>query len=517
MRAGATMKPVALWMSCLLALSGLANGLELTASEAAGKRLYREGLSAQAVEITARVGPSGMLVPAQAVPCANCHGADGRGRPEGGVRPPDITWRRLSSPYGLSFNGRDYPAYTDAAVARAVSEGRDPAGNPLDPAMPRFVLTLRDQENLTAYLKRLEDDRDPGLEPQRLRLGTLLPRQGPLAELGNTVAAVLGASIEQINRAGGIHGRSLELVSLDPGNDKESARAALRSLIDSKQVFALISPLVPALDDEMAGLLEQAQMPLVGSLSLFGAAADSGQIFEPLPGLREQMLALARYASGTLQLQAGPSVIVHPANETQAALARNLAQGLRGQGFTDVTTLAYGTDNLQALQYAQAVFYLGPAGDFVELARRLDKAGQSPWLFAASTQVAGEVLQIPQVFSERMFLAYPFVPEDWTSAGRAALSALRQRSGLGGQHAVLQVGAYCSVLLLSEGLKRAGRDVSRQSLIEAVESLHDFDTGLTPQMSFGPGKRLGLSGAHIVRVQLPEQRFYSMGPFIRVP
>jgi ABC-type branched-subunit amino acid transport system substrate-binding protein len=511
------MKPIALWMSCLLALSGLANGLELTASEAAGKRLYREGLSAQAVEISARVGASDMLIPAQAVPCANCHGADGRGRPEGGVRPPDITWRRLTTPHGQSANGREHPAYTAAAFARAVAEGRDPAGNKLDPAMPRFVLTLLDQANLTAYLKRLEDDRDPGLQPQRLRLGTLLPRQGPLAELGITVASVLSASIEQINQAGGIHGRTLELVGLDPGADKESARAALHRLIDIEQVFALIAPLAPALDDEMPALLEQAQVPLVGSLSLFGASAGSGQIFEPLPGLREQVLALARYAAGTLQLQTDKTVIVHPGDGAQAALAANVAASLRGQGWTQVSSVAQGADNLAALQNARAMFYIGQANGFVALAAQLEKAGLTPYLFAASTQVAGEVLQVPEAFSERLFLAYPFVPEDWTESGRAALSALRQRSGLGGQHAVLQVGAYCSVLLLSEGLKRAGRDVSRQSLIEAVESVHDFDTGLTPPLNFGPGKRLGLSGAHIVRVQLPEQRFYSMGPFIRVP
>ncbi|UVJ46113.1 ABC transporter substrate-binding protein [Pseudomonas sp. LS1212] len=511
------MKPIALWMTGLLALSGLAHGLQLSDSEAAGKRLYREGLSALAVELSARVGASDMLVPAQAVPCANCHGADGRGRPEGGVRPPDITWRRLSTPYGQSVNGRQYPAYTEAAIARAVAEGRDPAGNRLDPAMPRFVLTLRDQANLTAYLKRLEDDSDPGLQARHLRLGTLLPRQGPQAELGNTVASVLNASIEQINQAGGIHGRSLELVSVDPGADKESARAALNTLINGEQVFALIAPLAPALDEEMAGLLEQAQVPLVGSLSLFGVSQNSRQIFEPLPGLREQVLALARYAAGALQLATTDTVIVHPADDTQSALADNLAERLRGQGWTRVREVAYSADSLQALQGAQAVFYLGQASEFATLAGQLERAGLNPYLFAASTQVASQVLQVPLAFSERLFLAFPFVPQDWTAAGRAALTELRQRSGLGGQHAVLQVGAYCSVLLLSEGLKRAGRDVSRQRLIDALESLHDFDTGLTPQLNFGPGKRLGLSGGHIVRVELPEQRFDSMGAFIEVP
>jgi ABC-type branched-subunit amino acid transport system substrate-binding protein len=127
--------------------------------------------------------------------------------------------------------------------------------------------------------------------------------------------------------------------------------------------------------------------------------------------------------------------------------------------------------------------------------------------------VAGDLLQVPSGFSRRVFLAYPFVPSDWTVAGRLALTQVRANQGLGGQHAVLQVGAYSSMLLLSEGLKQAGRDTSREKLVDALEGLHDFDTGLTPLISFGPGRRLGLSGAHVVTVDLPDQRFYLVAPY----
>ena len=48
---------------------------------------------------------------------------------------------------------------------------------------------------------------------------------------------------------------------------------------------------------------------------------------------------------------------------------------------------------------------------------------------------------------------------------------------------------------------------------EVLEGLHDFDTGLTPRLSFGPGRRLGLNGAHIVTVDLPDQRFYLVAPY----
>jgi ABC-type branched-subunit amino acid transport system substrate-binding protein len=495
-------------------ISCATHALTLTPSESAGKRLYREGVSASGEPIVARVGASGMLLPASSLPCANCHGNDGLGRPEGGVRPPDLTWSRLTSTYGQQhINGRAYPAYTEGTLARAIQEGRDPGNNRLDPAMPRFVLSMSDQRNLTAYLKRLADERDPGLSPDSLHLGTLLPSTGPLSEEGATVAAVLRGSVARINETGGIHGRQLRLTILDPGPDRASAEQALDQLIDQEQVFALIAPLVPALDNELAPRLEQAGVPLIGPLSLQGSARLSRQIFEPLPGLREQMIALANYAAASLRVLQGPTLIAYPDEPAQRLAAEKLAQYLQDNAWQKVRLQPYASSQDELPLGSRSVFYMGSSGGFSQLAERLQTAGQVPYLFAASNQVAGDLLQVPSGFSRRVFLAYPFVPSDWTIAGRQALTQLRERQKLGGEHAVLQVGAVSSMMLLSEGMKQAGRDASREKLITALEGLHDFDTGLTPLISFGPGRRLGLSGAHIVTVDLPDQRFYLVAPY----
>jgi ABC-type branched-subunit amino acid transport system substrate-binding protein len=501
----------------LLLLGGIslaAHALPLSPSESAGKRLYREGLSGSGEPIMARVGAADMLLPATSLPCANCHGADGLGRPEGGVRPPDLSWSRLTSQYGQQqINGRSYPAYTEGTVARAIQEGRDAGNNRLDPAMPRFVLSMNDQRNLTAYLKRLADDRDPGLTPDSLHLGTLLPSQGPLAEEGATVAAVLNGSVARINQAGGIHGRQLRLTILDPGTDRASAEQALDRLIEQEQVFALIAPLAPALGSDLAARLERAAIPLIGPLSLLGSAQSSRQIFEPLPGLREQLIALADYATDSLRVLQGPTLITYPDEPSQRLAAQNLGQYLQDHAWQKVTLKAYDSAQDELPLGSRSVFYLGSGGGFSRLAERLQTAGQVPYLFAASNQVAGDLFQVPSGFSRRVFLAYPFVPSDWTLAGRLALTQLREHEGLGGEHAVLQVGAFSSMLLLSEGMKQAGRDASREKLINALEGLHDFDTGLTPLISFGPGRRLGLNGAHIVTVDLPDQRFYLVAPY----
>jgi ABC-type branched-subunit amino acid transport system substrate-binding protein len=462
----------------------------------------------------ARVGAADILLPATSLPCANCHGADGLGRPEGGVRPPDLSWSRLTSTYGQQhINGRAYPAYTEDTLARAIQEGRDPGNNRLDPAMPRFVLSMNDQRNLTAYLKRVGEDRDPGLTADSLHLGTLLPSQGPLSEEGATVAAVLQGSVARINEAGGIHGRQLRLTIVDPGPDRASAEQALDQLIEQEQVFALIAPLAPALDSDLAARLERAGIPLIGPLSLLGTAQASRQIFEPLPGLHEQLIALADYATVNLRVLQGPTLITYPDEPSQRLAAQSLGQYLQDHAWQKVSLKVYDSAQDELPLGSRSVFYLGSGGGFSRLAERLQAAGQVPYLFAASNQVAGDLLQVPSEFSRRVFLAYPFVPSDWTLAGRMALTQLRERQGLGGQHAMLQVGAFSSMLLFSEGMKQAGRDASREKLISALEGLHDFDTGLTPLISFGPGRRLGLRGAHIVTVDLPDQRFYLVAPY----
>lgn len=490
----------------MLIVSNLALALDLSPTELAGKRLYREGLSSSDAQVSARVGAADMLVPASVVPCGSCHGADGLGRAEGGVRPPALSWQRLALGQGLrSTNGRAYPAYTEASLARAIQEGRDPAGNQLDPAMPRFVLSMGDQRNLTAYLKRLADERDPGVDEKTLRLGTLLPSDGALAPSARVVAAVLEDRIGQLNRQGGIHGRQLQLVKVDPGPDLASAERALTFLLEQEQVFALITPLAPVLEPTLAGRLEQARVPLIGAAPVLTRSA---QIFDPLPGLDEQLLSLAEYARANLTLEQSSVRIVY-ADPAQASLAQHLEQELQRRGWPEVKAQPL----METATEAQAVFYLGQAEGFSRLAGQLQQAGRTPYLFAAANQVASQLPQVPEAWSRRVFLAYPFVPGDWTPTGRQALSEMRVRQGLDGRQGVLQVSTWCAMQLLGDALKQSGRDVSREKLIQALEGMHDVETGLTPPLNFGPGRRQGLAGAHVVTLEMPGPVFYPVAPY----
>ncbi|MDF3935213.1 cytochrome c/ABC transporter substrate-binding protein [Pseudomonas citronellolis] len=480
-----------------------------------GRLIYREGRSPSGAQISARVGAGDLLMEGDALPCASCHGPDGRGRAEGGIRPPDITWQRLLTAYGQEVNGRRYPAYDAASVARAIREGRDPAGNRLDPAMPRFALSSRDMDSLLGYLQQLEKEHDPGIAEDSLRLGSLLPLSGPLADLGRTLGGVLEGAVATINANGGIHGRRLQLLLADAGPDRDSALRGLRRLLDQEQVFGLLTSLAPALDGELDAELQRRGVPLIGALPL-GASPSGPLVFQPLPGLGEQLLALARYAADGLQLGAQESWLVYPQND--AALAQRLARRLGGEGWSRLRLHPYGPglDLTPAGVAPHSVFYLGGGAPFSQLVGDFQREGEAPYLFAVAGQVAGSTGELPTAFDGQLFLSFPFVPGDWTAAGTAGLQAARQLRGLDGRHALLQVSAYCSVQLLAEGLKRSGRNLSREGLVQALEGIDGFATGLTPPLGFGPGRRVGSSGAHIVKVELPQRRFHGVGPYVRL-
>ena len=113
-----------------LLVTPLLQAAELTPQEMRGKRIYAEGESVAGTPLTALVARGSSPLPASIVPCGGCHGADGRGRPEGGVVPPDITWSSLTGSYGHEHDfGRSHQAFDDASFARAVVKGLDPAGN----------------------------------------------------------------------------------------------------------------------------------------------------------------------------------------------------------------------------------------------------------------------------------------------------------------------------------------------------------------------------------------------------
>ncbi|MBX9871128.1 MAG: ABC transporter substrate-binding protein [Burkholderiaceae bacterium] len=100
-----------------------------------------------------------------------------------------------------------------------------------------------------------------GPEPT-LRIGLLAGLSGSVADLGEAGRAGAQLAVEQANAEGGVHGRQLELLPRDDGQDPEQARAALAAF-ERDRVLAIIGPMTSAMAEAVLPASARADLPLV--------------------------------------------------------------------------------------------------------------------------------------------------------------------------------------------------------------------------------------------------------------
>jgi len=488
-----------------LLAAALASGLAAPAAPPAGdarrgRQIYLRGAGSSG-DVLASLGDGATEVPASVLPCASCHGHDGEGRPEGGVAPSAITWERLTKPYGTEQEGgRSHPPYNEESLARAITEGLDPAGNRLQVAMPRYRMSRADLADLIAFLHRLGRDTDPGVGEGQLVLGTFVPRQGPQAAIGETMRAVLAAQLERVNSVGGVYGRRLELRVLRP----EQGAAALEG------IFALVGGLPGAQGMDLAALAEEHEVPLVAPVILDPQpSSPPGRfVFYLLSGLREQALALASFAGQTIPTRELRALIVHPDLPRARELAKALEQRGKDSGWAEVKAYGYGAGSLRPKLLAtagqrsgcNAVFFLGSADEakvFVRAAARLRFA---PHVFVEGSLAGRGIVDLPREFAGPVYVAFPARPLPPASEERRELEHLVAPLGLPAEHEAFQAWAYTAGRILLEALHSAGSRLDRERFVSALEGLYDFDAGAPAPIRFGPERRVGAAGATVAQV-----------------
>ncbi|HEX2255111.1 MAG TPA: ABC transporter substrate-binding protein [Afifellaceae bacterium] len=466
-----------------------------------GAEIYHKGEGGSERPVLATIGGADVRLPGTALPCAGCHGADGFGRPEGGIAPVPLTWDHLTKPYGHRHSsGRDHPAFSEATLRRAIAHGIDPAGNRLDPAMPRFDMADEDFAALTAFLKTLGTKQARGVTAATITLGILVAGEGRLGEAGDAAAAMVRAYLKEINAQAGIYGRAVTLRSERPVNDPAAALAALDRLID-EPVFALVVAVPPGLQAAVAERAEAAAVPTFHFWPPVAAVRPDRQRygFYLLGGLKQEVETLVRFAEESVTPdRRRAALVVAPDRDDPVveAVTSRWPEAVRVPPPASVEEARRFARRLRA-EGADVLFILARDDGVARLLAAAAEEGWPPTVLAPGS-LAGEALRSPAPsFEGKVFIAFPLGQTDLNQEHVARLAALRADAGA--RHAFAEAAAYATVSLLLEALRLAGRELSRDALIASVETLHRFRTGVVPPLSFGPNRRIGAAEPRIVR------------------
>lgn len=478
---------------------------EESEAEAVGRRIYHEGDSGRG--ITAVLGEGGTEVPAAVLPCASCHGSDGIGRPEGGLRPSDITWPALERP-GIRRDRAPRPPYEERSLIRAITMGLDSDGLPLHSAMPRYRLTREEAEALVAYLRLLGSEETPGISETAVRLGVLLPPGEAAESRREAIRGVLASAARRGGVRGQIFGRRLDLRFLAPEGLPAERLDRIRELLAVEEPFALLAPYAVGIEDLLSNLLAETGIPAIGPFSAEPPMAEPPvpEVFYILPGLQHQARALVRFAEALEPRGAETVAVVLAVEDARAErLARAISED-RGVG-SAVRRISVAEGAVGLEEAAERLLDLRPDAVLILLPRSRGEAlvqrlhGQTEGLillFVGPLNAGESSRQSPGPVPFRRFVAWPTLPRDTRPEAWASYQELVAGEAWSRNHRAAQLSALAAFELAQEALRRAGRRLNRERLIEALEGMYQHETGYSPAVTFHPNRRVGALGAWVI-------------------
>jgi ABC-type branched-subunit amino acid transport system substrate-binding protein len=322
-----------------------------------------------------------------------------------------------------------------------------------------------------------------GVTPERILLGQSVALTGPAAQLGIQMRNGVKAYLDHVNRQGGVHGRKIELLTLDDGYEPARTVPNTRKLIDEHKVFGLIGYVGTPTSVPAIPVFTQAKVPFVGPFT--GAEAlrvpFNRYIFHVRASYYDETDKIVEQVVST----GGRNIAVFYQDDAygQAGLKGvELAMAKRNLKISALGTVERNTVKVEAAVRTiraaapDAVVMISAYSSCAEFIRQMRRAGSASTFynvsFVGSKALAdalgkeGGGVAVSQVVPFPWARGVPVVKEYQLVAAKAGSP----------DYNFSAIEGYLVAKVFVEGLRRAGRDLTREKFIDAMEKM-DVDLG----------------------------------------
>jgi len=312
--------------------------------------------------------------------------------------------------------------------------------------------------------------------PKPIPIGFIGGLSGFNADLGISGRNGVLLAINAINKAGGIRGRSLQLLIRDDKQDPETARRVFQELVE-KKVVAIIGPMTSGIAQALIPLANEARIPLISptASSPDFSGLDDYFIRVVTPNTNEaHELAKESVTRGALK----PCIIDDLSNQSfsrplgdafTAEYKRLMAQ--KGQ---DAAVLRYPYDpndeaSIETVLWAMEqygpdlVLFTTNSLDTALLAQRIRRRGFSMPYLGTGWSMSQTLIENGGVAVEGMAFMVPFNPQSEQSDWREFSAVYRETYGKEANFGAGQ--GWLAAQTLAEGLQRGGPKKLKESML----------------------------------------------------
>jgi ABC-type branched-subunit amino acid transport system substrate-binding protein len=318
----------------------------------------------------------------------------------------------------------------------------------------------------------------------------------------NCANLVLGYSVyfEQVNRAGGVHGRKLKLVNKDDGLNPETMMKLTDELIADKSVLALVGFLnSQGLAELMKqGTLAQKKIAMIAPIGAFNATN-----FYPLrPGYNDEMEKLLRETQNTQKKRValvyfhqafGPPMFKY-AQEATKRLGVNVVATASFETQPDKIDagIAAAAETLSEAKPDAVIMIVGGFGAYKFAKRFRETKNGTAQIYTLSTADPFQFVKIAGLDNASGVVISQAIPYPQNNT----LAVVREYQKMMKQYApdrplsFFSLEGFMGAKITVEAVRRAGPNPTREKLIAALNTMKDFDLG-DFLVSYSPAQRSG--------------------------
>jgi ABC-type branched-subunit amino acid transport system substrate-binding protein len=322
-----------------------------------------------------------------------------------------------------------------------------------------------------------------GVTDTEIVIGSHQPLSGPAAPLGIPAANGMRLRVDEVNAAGGIHGRKIRVIIEDTGYQQDKAAQAADKLLERDKIFAMVGALGTPMN--MVVLPRQLEK---GVPNLFPLSA-AVEMYEPLHKYKfslalpyhYQARALVSYLAKTKGYKKFASLY------QDDDFGLNVVKGVRDQvkdmrlELVSETTYKRGAREFssQIAQMkaagAQAVILGTVIAETIGAKVEARKAGWNVDMGVTTAGYASETAELAKGATDGLYgIGQAEIPYEDAATGEVKKWVERYKAKFNITPSIFALLGYGAMDIAVEGLKRAGKELTSDSLSKALEGIKNY-------------------------------------------
>jgi len=342
----------------------------------------------------------------------------------------------------------------------------------------------------------------PAAGGEEIRIGFTVPLTGASAAEGAYFIKAINLALKQINQAGGVNGKKINLIMEDTQSSNPGALAALQKSVEKDKVLALVGPVKSTQIMAMSDAIKNYAIPtMIGGTNANLTKKGNPWLFRVRPDDSIAATAMVKFIKEDLKLtKVG---ILHDTDAFGTGGADLVEQGVKAGGLTLVKREKYTTKDkdftaqLLSLKNAgaQVMVVYGTNPEDVAVIQRQYRQLGSPYKYMGSVSSGGrDCLNLAKEAAEGLMAIADFVPGQSPVNRKYAQDYQKEYKE---DFDANSVWAYDGLKILVNAIKKAGED--RNKIRETLLATQGYQ-GALGTFAFTPNGD-GLQEVSVIQIQ----------------